>query len=274
VCFANGYGYCCDPSVTNSCGVCGIVQCDGTCADPCGGGGGGDGCYGQACNYPDDCCPGYVCESDDVVAGGTRSSSPSPQIVDNGSCFPGGGGDAVIVGLNGGAVRLTGAQNGVTFDFLGRGETAVRSWTRPGSDDGWLALDRNGNWRIDDATELFGNLTPQPRSSHGLGNGFAALAVFDQPEYGGNGDGQIDRRDAVFSRLLVWVDKNHNGVSDPGELLTMQQAGVQSISLHYERSKLTDAYGNQFIYRTRITLGGDNPKGDRYAYDVILAKSK
>lgn len=65
--------------------------------------------------------------------------------------------------------------------------------------------------------------------------------MYDQPANGGNGDGVIDQRDSVFSQLRVWVDRNHNGFSEPGELLTMQQAGVQSISRHWEVTSWTDA---------------------------------
>lgn len=141
------------------------------------------------------------------------------------------------------------------------------SWTDPKYSNAWLALDRNGNGVIDDVTELFGNLTSQPPDPHP--NGYKALAVFDDPQQGGNGDGKIDQADAVYKSLRVWVDRNHNGISEPDELLTLTEAGVVSIDLKYIGSRRTDPFGNVFRYVAHIrdSAGHDDP----YCYDVLLA---
>lgn len=119
---------------------------------------------------------------------------------------------------------------------------------------------------IDDGTELFGNLTPQPQSD--TPNGYAALAVFDEPSNGGNTDGFIDNRDEVYTKLRIWIDANHNGISEPGELQTLNKVGIARIALKYTRSPYVDAYGNQFRYRARLWDLGD--VGHDWCYDVFL----
>ncbi len=153
----------------------------------------------------------------------------------------------IILDLDRNGFHLTGIEDWVIFDIDADGITEMLSWTRASEMDGFLALDRNGNGVIDDGRELFGNHTLLP-SGEEAPHGYIALAEFDKQTEGGNEDGIIDERDAIFSELKVWIDSDHDGYSQELEVVALADMGVTRLELWYVESRRVDRFGNQFRY--------------------------
>jgi hypothetical protein len=155
--------------------------------------------------------------------------------------------DPLVLDLEGNGIELSSAAEGVRFDLTGAGATRT-AWV-VGKDDALLALDLDGNGRIDDGRELLGD-------AFALGgrrarDGFEALALLDD-----NGDGRVDARDARYAELLLWRDANHDGVSQPGELRPLAKSGIRALEVRSTTRELTDRHGNDlstqgtFVWRS------------------------
>ncbi|WP_189836413.1 putative Ig domain-containing protein [Sulfuriferula multivorans] len=143
----------------------------------------------------------------------------------------------VILDLDGDGIETTAVNAGAYFDHASDGFAEQTGWV--GKDDGLLVRDLNGNGTIDTGTELFGSETKLTNGQKAA-NGFEALKELDS-----NNDGKIDASDAAFATLKIWKDANSDGYTSAGELLTLADAGVQSINVGYANSTLVDANNNQ-----------------------------
>jgi hypothetical protein len=174
----------------------------------------------------------------------------------------------IIIDIDGGGIQLTSWQNGVSFDVGADGITEQTGWTAQFSTNCFLALDRNGNGKIDNGAELFGNGTPQPASD--APNGYEALAVFDDLVNGGNGDYAITNSDSVFANLRLWCDTNHDGASSANELFTLSQKGVQVISLDYRALTFVDSFENAYHYKSWALVNAVK----RNTYDIFFKSAQ
>ncbi|WP_298082676.1 calcium-binding protein, partial [uncultured Campylobacter sp.] len=147
---------------------------------------------------------------------------------------------------------------GAYFDHNGDGVSHKSSWIS--KEDGILAYDRNGNGKIDDGSELFGNFT-QIKDKEGnqrlAKDGYEALKEFDS-----NNDGLIDNKDDKFKDLKIWQDANSNGISDEGELKSLDELGIASLSLNHNEVNEDLGGGNT------LSLKGSYIKKDGTAHSM------
>jgi hypothetical protein len=181
-------------------------------------------------------------------------------------------GSPIIVDTSGKGYHLTSREDGVLFDIDGDGQAERVSWTRGDADNAFLSFDRNGNGAIDDGTELFGSYTPAyPNGDRRITtpNGFEALRFAESPSYGATtvADGVVDARDPIFGQLLLWTDRNHNGISEPDELQRLSDSGIVAIRTDYKASRKVDRFGNQFRQAGKLTWADGE---DAHVYDVWL----
>lgn len=156
----------------------------------------------------------------------------------------------------------------VRFDLDGNGRKERTGWIAGYGGVGLLALDLNGNGVVDNGLELFGEGTKIAGTNKKARDGYAALAQYDT-----NRDGVIDSKDAVYSKLLVWFDKNKDGVTGADELVSLSSTGVTKVGLRYTTLKDAGRFVNGNELRTTAKFWGPSTCGDAgcNSYDVYFS---
>jgi len=143
----------------------------------------------------------------------------------------------IIFDLNGDGVTTVAKDSDIIrFDLDNNGFAERTGWVN--KYDGLLVRDLNGNGRIDNGGELFGNYTKLANGQMAA-NGFEALNDLDD-----NQDGQITAADTAWKTLRIWQDTNQDAHSAKGELSTLDELGITSISTKYQNSTEIDTAGN------------------------------
>jgi len=138
----------------------------------------------------------------------------------------------IVLDLDGNGIQTISQAYGVNFDLNNDGNIDKAGWVA--GKDGLLVRDLNGDGVINHGGELFGEGTVLADGSKAK-DGYQALAALDS-----NLDGLIDANDATFGSLQVWTDANGNGITDAGELKSLGNLGITSISLDAVKTSVVD----------------------------------
>ena len=160
----------------------------------------------------------------------------------------------LVVPLGAGRAARDVEDRSATVAFDADGSGVPKRWTWIARDAGWLVYDPHHTGHITSGLQLFGSVTFWMFWQ----DGYQALAALDD-----NGDGQLSGEE--LEGLAIWQDGNGNGISESGEVKSLQELGIVALSIHSEQ----DA-----THRDKI---GFSPQGARFSdgssrptYDIIL----
>lgn len=128
------------------------------------------------------------------------------------------------------------------LDVDNDGYLELTEWV--GSKEAILGIDRNGDGRLGDASEL---LTGGELSDAAENLGLKRLAFFDA-----NHDGKFDALDPYFKSFKLWLDINGDARSGVGEVYGLDEAGVRQIDLATGAVTFTDGQALT-LQRTQLT---------------------
>lgn len=154
--------------------------------------------------------------------------------------------DPLALNFDGKGVQLTDEK--YEFDLDSDGQTENISMLQQGS--GFLVLDKNGNGKVDNGSELFGPETNQ---------GFRELKAYDS-----DGNNWIDEKDAVFYQLNLWT-KSETGAD---EFATLIEKGVGAIYLESIETPLDLGQGR--LRETGVYLSEDGTPNTIQEVDLLV----
>ena len=162
--------------------------------------------------------------------------------------------DPLTLDLDGDGIETlaSNGHNGALFDHDKDGIRTATGWVS--KDDGLLIYDRNGDGVVNNGGELFGDNTLLKNGERAT-NGYQALADLDE-----NGDGKVDAADSAFAKLRVWRDLNQDGISQEGELLTLNEAKVKALNLANKNADRDLGNGNSLAEEGTYTDSDGNEK--------------
>ncbi len=145
------------------------------------------------------------------------------------------------------------------FPLYGNPEGARVNWPEENA-PGYFLAHLQGEESITKNSQLFGQ-------SETFNNGFEALQIHDL-----NGDGVIDSKDPIFKELVLWKDKDSDGVSQKSEIISLSEKHVKEIRLNYS-TRTPSSFGNRARARekAKFVFEKEGKLTEADIFDVWLA---
>lgn len=187
----------------------------------------------------------------------------------------------MVLDLDGDGFAFTSKEEGVLFDIERSGTQQRVAWTARDSDDVFLAFDLNKDGAIDGVGEMVGTRMRLPDGSTPTSGADAMTRNLQGLKYDSDGRrlgplppgaGLVDSGDWFFPQLMVWRDKNHDGVAAKDEIQTLVAAAINELRNGYQRSSAVDAYGNRERLRGSFTVQRRGMSFQRAMLEMELAR--
>jgi len=179
--------------------------------------------------------------------------------------------EVLIIDMNGDGICLSSVAEGVSFRFEPKAPATRTAWTCGKGGDAFVATDFTTNGRIDGSWEMVGG-----RAGPWESNGLEQLTYLDgwspktSKELPPIRSGRIDAGDWIYPQLALWIDENHDGITQEKELESAAFGGVLSIALGAKVLHEVDGFGNTITRRTTATIKRGTGTIDRQAVTVRL----
>lgn len=146
-----------------------------------------------------------------------------------GGGYTGAHGFPVVIDMDGDGIELTTLnQSTSTFDFDNDGYREPTAWTT--GDDALLVFDIDNDDQVTQAKEIaFAQWTEAEDTD------LEALAS----EFDSNHDGVLDKQDSGWNSFKIWQDSDRDGITDAGEMKTLEEAGIRSVGLKSRNNTAT-----------------------------------
>lgn len=170
-----------------------------------------------------------------------------------------GPGKPIIFDLTGDGLELSTAATSDIVTKDAKGVITRIAWVGP--TNGILVTDRAGDGKYNTMNDI-----SFVGDKKGATTDLEGLAGWDT-----NGDGVIDSKDAGWSKLKIWVDKNHDGRASSSELYSLSDLGITSINLKGTPTGFTSKdSADTYVSNTTTFTRSDGTTGT--AYDVALGR--